>query len=77
MTSSTDSIFQAALALPPDDRATLADKLLDSLSESADPDIDAAWSDDAEQRIDTYEQGLLGAIPADKVFRLLPPRKQP
>lgn len=76
MTSSTDNLFQAALALPPDDRAALADKLLDSLSESPDSEIDAAWAAEAEQRIAAYEQGKLKAIPAEEVFRSLPTRNQ-
>jgi putative addiction module component (TIGR02574 family) len=69
MTSSTESIFQAALALPPVDRAALADKLLGSLSQNGGPEIAEAWAAEAETRVEAYELGKLKAISAEDVFR--------
>jgi len=62
-------IFDAAMALPPEDRATLADKLFESLGEVERREADEAWAAEAEARLDAYRQGVLRAIPADEVFR--------
>lgn len=76
MSPSVDSILNAALALPPDDRATVAEKLLQSLEGEAQAEIDQAWIEEAERRIQAYEQGLAKAIPADEVMRSLSIRKK-
>ena len=62
-----DAIVNAALALPAENRATLAEKLLESLEKER-AEIDAAWAEEAQRRLQAYEQGLLKAIPGDEVF---------
>jgi putative addiction module component (TIGR02574 family) len=56
------SLLDAALALPPDARAELADILLDSLDQSLDPRISDAVAEEAERRIDEYESGEVAAL---------------
>lgn len=61
-----DEIFRAALSLPQDARADLADRLLESLGE-----VDARWAKEAEDRILAYERGEIAAIPGDQVLAAL------
>jgi putative addiction module component (TIGR02574 family) len=68
----TGELFDAAMALPPDDRATLADKLLESLGEAERRETDEAWAAEAEARLEAYRQGLMRAIPAEGTFRVRP-----
>ena len=71
-----DAIFRAALALPQDARADLADKLFESLSEIDDPKIDARWAQEAEDRISAYERGEIASIPGNEVFAGLRSRQK-
>ena len=58
----------SALQLAPEDRAQLADRLLASLS--ADPDLDEAWSVEAERRLSELENGSAVGVPiADGIAR--------
>lgn len=61
-----DEIFRAALSLPQDARADLADRLLESLGEA-----DARWAKEAEDRILAYERGEIAAVPGDQVLAAL------
>jgi putative addiction module component (TIGR02574 family) len=58
-----------ALRLPPKARARLAERLLSSLEEQADPDSDRLWVEEAERRLDELLSGKVAGVPADKVFR--------
>lgn len=69
-----DDIFRAALSLPQDARADLADKLLESLGEAA--AVDARWAKEAEDRILAYERGEIAAIPGDQVLAALRSRRR-
>jgi len=60
-------ILKEALSLAPKNRASLAEKLLESLDQP-DKTIDALWAKEAENRIDAYEAGNIKAIGAEKVF---------
>lgn len=51
------------------DRAKLADKLLLSLENMSDPEIEAAWFDEAERRAAEIDQGLVQLILAEEVSR--------
>jgi putative addiction module component (TIGR02574 family) len=63
MSSSADSILNAALSLPVDERATVAEKLLESLDGEDQADIDQAWVEESERRIRDYQQGKAKGIP--------------
>jgi putative addiction module component (TIGR02574 family) len=65
MTTSNE-ILDAAMSLPPEVRAQIAEQLLDSL----DPEraqIDAAWAVEIESRIQEIEDGRVELIPHDRV----------
>ncbi len=71
MINTFDDIIRAALTLPPDARAVLADHLLKSLDAPDQAIVDAAWAEVAEQRIQDVQQGSVRPIPADQVFQAL------
>ena len=62
----TGPVFDAAMALPPDDRGILADKLLESLGEAERREMDEAWAAEAEARLAAFRQGLVRAIPPEE-----------
>lgn len=63
-------ILDAALALPPDERAHVADLLLDSLETAIDPQVARAIADEAERRIDRLERGETEAISQEEFLAL-------
>ncbi|MGZ8947773.1 MAG: addiction module protein [Methylococcaceae bacterium] len=63
------TIEQEALHLPALDRAKLAHKLLLSLEDMSEPEIEEAWIDEAERRAVEIDQGLVQLIPAEEVSR--------
>jgi putative addiction module component (TIGR02574 family) len=56
-----------AKALPPEDRARLAEELLASL-DPHDPEVETAWDEELRRRIDEVERGIVQLIPADQAF---------
>lgn len=77
MSTDTQTIFTAALSLPPDHRAALAEKLLDSLTEEEQQAIDSAWGAEAERRLTAYDQGLIQGLPYEEVKKTLLRGSQP
>jgi putative addiction module component (TIGR02574 family) len=69
MTSTLDSVLQTALVLPPESRATLAEKLLQSLDAHDQAEIDAARAAETERRFAAIERGEARTVPAAEVFR--------
>lgn len=67
MTSRSTKLLQEALALPPDERAEIADRLLSSLDTSADLEIDRLWAEEAEDRLEAFERGQIKAVPGKEV----------
>jgi putative addiction module component (TIGR02574 family) len=57
-----------ALALPPQDRAVLAEHLLATLAPGEDVDAEEEWVAEAERRYQEYRAGRVGAKPAAEVF---------
>jgi putative addiction module component (TIGR02574 family) len=57
--------------LPPADRAEIAERLLDSLDEPADPDWKTAWRSELEKRAERMKSGAVKGIPFDEVMTSL------
>jgi putative addiction module component (TIGR02574 family) len=68
MFHSMTNVSQRAKALPPEDRARLAEELLASLEDLPDPAEDAAWDAELLRRITELENGTAKLLPADEVF---------
>lgn len=64
-------VISQALSLPPRSRAKLAEKLLESLDDPKQREIDFSWAAEVEDRIDACDKGDLKAIPGREVFRKL------
>jgi putative addiction module component (TIGR02574 family) len=57
------------LALPQEDRAYLAHKLIASLDGTADPDAEAEWNDVIDRRSREIEEGKVECRPVEETLR--------
>jgi len=69
MNNALDSVLPITDSLDLADRAKLAERLLISLDEPAEADIERLWLDEAKRRLAAYRAGVVDAIPGDEVFR--------
>jgi putative addiction module component (TIGR02574 family) len=67
MATELRQLFREALELTDNDRATLAELLIESLEGPPDPDVDAAWAAEAERRWQEIESGAVQTIPWEEV----------
>lgn len=67
MTTSFKEIEQQARALAAEDRAKLAETLLESLQAPL-SEIEAAWAQEIEERVAAFDRGETQAYPAEDVF---------
>ena len=68
MTISLIEIEQQASMLPPDDRAKLAEFLLESLQQPMLAEIEQAWEQEIACRVAAFESGEVSTISAEDVF---------
>jgi putative addiction module component (TIGR02574 family) len=68
MSSSLYEVEQQASLLPPDDRAKLAEFLLESLQEKISTEIEQEWELEIARRVSAFEAGDVSTIPAQDVF---------
>jgi len=68
MSKSLVDIEEDALALPLHERALLVERLLATLDQGEDDDVEEIWIVEAERRYQEYRAGRMGAKPADQVF---------
>lgn len=66
-----EEVMSAALSLPAEARAMLAEHLLESLDAQDQKRIDMLWADEAERRDWEIEDGSVNAIPGEEVMRRL------
>lgn len=69
MDPNAEKLMAAALALPSEARAFIAERLIESLDALDDAEIERLWLDEAEKRFSDYKQGKISARSADDVFR--------
>lgn len=63
--------------LPPEEQADLIDELIVLTYRKPDPEIDKAWAEEAERRIDALERGETQTIPYEEVMARLRKRFGP
>ena len=68
MTISLVEIEQQVSLLPADDRAKLAEFLLESLREPVLAEIEREWDEEIARRVAAFEAGEVAAVPAADVF---------
>ncbi len=61
-------LSQKAQTLRPEERARLAELLLDSIHQSADRTVEDAWDAELQKRIDEVDRGVATLIPAEEAF---------
>ena len=68
MTISLVEIEQQVSLLPADDRAKLAEFLLESLREPVLAEVEREWDEEIARRVAAFEAGEVAAVPAADVF---------
>jgi len=68
MSALLDELSKRAKELAIEERAQLAQELLESVDHEVDPEIQAAWDTEIASRIAKYERGEAKLIPAAEVF---------
>jgi putative addiction module component (TIGR02574 family) len=69
MSPEIEELLKKAMALPPAARADLASSLIDSLDETVDDDVEAAWQQEIAHRVEELESGKVKTIPWTEVRR--------
>jgi len=59
---------QQACSLLPEERAHLAEVLLESLHDSPLSEIETEWAKEIEKRVEAFDRGELQTYPAEDVF---------
>jgi len=67
MKSDLEQIEDRARALTAEERAKLAESMLESLHEPL-ADIELAWAQEIESRVEAFDRGELPSYPAEDVF---------
>ncbi|MBT9591545.1 MAG: addiction module protein [Thiobacillus sp.] len=68
MSASLADVEKQARRLTPDERARLAEVLLESIQDNFISEIEAAWQLEIENRVASYERGENQTFPAEEVF---------
>jgi putative addiction module component (TIGR02574 family) len=68
MSALLDELSCKAKELALDERALLAQQLMESVEQETDPDVQVAWESEIASRIARYERGEAKLIPAADVF---------
>ena len=69
MTKPARELESQALRLSRRERARLAQRLLSSLDQEVDADVEKLWRQEAERRLGELKSGKAAGIPAQKVIR--------
>jgi putative addiction module component (TIGR02574 family) len=67
MNRSLEQVEEQALSLNAEERARLAEVMLESLAAPL-ADIEEAWAQEIEQRVTAYDRGDMPSYPAEDVF---------
>ena len=68
MPDTLEELEQQARSLSADERARLAEILLESLQDAPLAEVEAAWNREIEERVAAYDRGELQTHPAEEVF---------
>ena len=69
MKNKFDEISTTALQLSVEERVQVAGRLLLSLDEPSESEVERLWLEEAEHRLKEFREGKSSGIPADEVFR--------
>ena len=63
MRDQATKLLEEALRLPPEARAAIAGRLLESLGNEVDEDAEAAWAEEIARRLKEVDSGKVATIP--------------
>ncbi len=66
-----ETLLSEALQMPLQERAIIAERLISSLDTAIDPDVETAWQQEVQNRLDRMEKGELTFLPWEEVRRQL------
>lgn len=69
MAMNLEELAAEVMKLALEDRAQLASRLLLSLDEPSESEIEKLWLEEAERRLREFREGRVQGIPGDQVFR--------
>lgn len=69
MSRGSDELLERALRLSLEERAALVRRLLLSLDEPPESEVERLWLEEARRRLEELRDGKTRGIPADEVFR--------
>jgi putative addiction module component (TIGR02574 family) len=68
MTQKSQVVLAEALKLPSNERAEVAERLIASLDEMPDADVEQAWQEEVQRRLQQIERGEVELIDSDTVM---------
>lgn len=71
MSTNVEHVLTQALQMSPQDRALIAERLLSSLDAEADLEIEIAWQQEAQRRIEEIDRGEVVCLPWEQVISRL------
>ena len=71
MNATTHKLLQDALQLPENERAQLADSILESLDKEVDEDAQTAWEEEIRRRLAEIDSGAVRMIPWAEARRMI------
>jgi putative addiction module component (TIGR02574 family) len=77
MSTSVEAIAADAVRLPPDQRLTLAHRILSSVEPIGSGEVEAAWDVEIRRRIAAHDAGTVAAVSGAEVFAELDRRLRP
>lgn len=66
-----ENILTQALQMPPKERAAVAERLIASLDAEIDWDVEVAWQQEVQRRIDEIDKGEVVCLPWEQVLQRL------
>ena len=76
MNTTAETLSAQAVQLPPEERMTLVERILDSLDEP-DATLDALWAKEADDRLAAYRRGEIRAVALSDVIAKYQATKKP
>ena len=71
MTQDTTELLKKALALPVAERAELAGSLIESLDNTSDKSVEAAWDEEIDRRMKDLDSGGVQAVSLEEARKRL------
>jgi len=71
MSTAIEHVLIQALQMPPQDRAMIAERLLSSLDADVDWEVEVAWQQEAQRRLEEIDRGEVVCLPWEQVMNRL------